>query len=504
LMSLGNKNVKLSHSLFNKLETALNKQQPVLFLANETEIGAILNFLGDPKKSTAEIEALTESISLLWKNPKLLRLSLHECNIAVISDVFVENMSNLVKLNLTLNKLVVLPKSFSKFSKLEVLGLDQNLFDQIPLVLFEIQLLNSIRISGNKLTSIPNEISKLKNLTYFRTDLNQLTSICPEISNLPNLTVLNLDGNNISSFDFQGSFPSLKELSISRNKLKEFPSKTAPKGCFPKLERLHLIQNEIENWNEGIMGCERSLELVDLSMNKFTNIDFVSSFLKLSNLNCSLNNITKLPDLSKLNGLQCNFSFNDIDQFPENINEFKLHTLNLTGNPAPVEKYSFDIKFLRSYPMIPDQILENLYLGCYEDAKNKHLLKKLGITHIISVLHEPNPMHHPEVFSYLHIRVYDLSSVDLQQHFDECHKFILEGMKNGKVLVHCAAGISRSATVVISFIMLYKKMKFDEALEFVRLKRGIIDPNASFVRQLKSFEKQLLEREQKEQVQSKY
>jgi protein-tyrosine phosphatase len=44
-------------------------------------------------------------------------------------------------------------------------------------------------------------------------------------------------------------------------------------------------------------------------------------------------------------------------------------------------------------------------------------------------------------------------------------------MKNGKVFVHCFAGISRSATCVIAFLIDQRYMNFEEALLFVKRKR---------------------------------
>ena len=63
-----------------------------------------------------------------------------------------------------------------------------------------------------------------------------------------------------------------------------------------------------------------------------------------------------------------------------------------------------------------------------------------------------------------------------------------------KILVHCAAGASRSATVVIAYIMWIKKMPFKEALEFVHKKRQIVRPNPAFKDQLELFEKELIEK----------
>ena len=58
----------------------------------------------------------------------------------------------------------------------------------------------------------------------------------------------------------------------------------------------------------------------------------------------------------------------------------------------------------------------------------------------------------------------------------------------GKVLVHCKAGVSRSATVCIAYLMCCKSMTFEQAFEFVRAKRSIISPNISFMQQLIEFE----------------
>ena len=59
--------------------------------------------------------------------------------------------------------------------------------------------------------------------------------------------------------------------------------------------------------------------------------------------------------------------------------------------------------------------------------------------------------------------------------------------------MHCAAGVSRSASIVIAYIMWDKKMSFEEAFEFVESKRNI-GPNNGFIEQLKLFEKELIEK----------
>ena len=52
------------------------------------------------------------------------------------------------------------------------------------------------------------------------------------------------------------------------------------------------------------------------------------------------------------------------------------------------------------------------------------------------------------------------------------------------MLVHCFAGVSRSSTCVIAYLMQVKKMSFVDAFTFVRSKRSIAFPNIGFQRQL--------------------
>jgi hypothetical protein len=61
----------------------------------------------------------------------------------------------------------------------------------------------------------------------------------------------------------------------------------------------------------------------------------------------------------------------------------------------------------------------------------------------------------------------------------------------GTVFVHCYAGVSRSAAIVIAYMMQEHSMNMFEALHFVKQKRNSVFPNAGFQRQLMDFEKKL-------------
>lgn len=63
--------------------------------------------------------------------------------------------------------------------------------------------------------------------------------------------------------------------------------------------------------------------------------------------------------------------------------------------------------------------------------------------------------------------------------------------EGGRVLVHCFAGISRSATICIAYLMLTENLSMHQALEFTRRLRPCVSPNFNFMGQLLSFENQL-------------
>ena len=88
-------------------------------------------------------------------------------------------------------------------------------------------------------------------------------------------------------------------------------------------------------------------------------------------------------------------------------------------------------------------------------------------------------------FIHKKLKVEDTVKQNIIIYFGECLKFI-----NGKekVLVHCTFGASRSATIVIAYIMWKEKKKFSDALNLTQQKRFIVYPNAGFREQLKLFE----------------
>ena len=136
-----------------------------------------------------------------------------------------------------------------------------------------------------------------------------------------------------------------------------------------------------------------------------------------------------------------------------------------------------------------DQITKTIYLGNMMGALNKSKLKNLGIKKILTVMNAFGNHYDSYEFIQKKIEVDDDFRTNIIQYFRECLLFI-DG--DDKVFVHCAAGMSRSPTIVIAYIMWKKKMYLNDAIKFVREKRPLISPNANFMNQLKIFDELLI------------
>lgn len=137
------------------------------------------------------------------------------------------------------------------------------------------------------------------------------------------------------------------------------------------------------------------------------------------------------------------------------------------------------------------EILPGLILGSQDVAVEFDLLQKYKVTHILNVATLVKNSF-SENFTYMNIDLLDIPQTDIAQHFESAFQFIDEGMdKGGCVLVHCNAGISRSSTIVIAYLMMKKHWPLNKAYQYVKEKRSKIRPNAGFQEQLQTFEQQL-------------
>merc|ERR1711862_115235 len=100
-------------------------------------------------------------------------------------------------------------------------------------------------------------------------------------------------------------------------------------------------------------------------------------------------------------------------------------------------------------------------------------LQKLRIGDTITNLEENG-------INVLHIDVMDSGDNNIQKHFESSFKFIESALKKGNVLVHCLVGISRSATLVIAYLMKKRKKGWVEMWDYVKKRRPYCEPNEGF------------------------
>jgi hypothetical protein len=134
-----------------------------------------------------------------------------------------------------------------------------------------------------------------------------------------------------------------------------------------------------------------------------------------------------------------------------------------------------------------NEIITGIYLGNINSVYDIEKLKNLGITHIISVIGGFIPPY-PDDFNYLVINALDTSNTELFDKFDVSNDFIDDAMMdNSKILIHCQAGRSRSATILAAYMIRTFGMEVDLTLSLIKNKRSIIEPNKYFVSQLKKY-----------------
>jgi hypothetical protein len=127
------------------------------------------------------------------------------------------------------------------------------------------------------------------------------------------------------------------------------------------------------------------------------------------------------------------------------------------------------------------------------DASNIDVLERLGVRYVLNVTSKPPMYELKPGIHYKQLEAADNSFQNLRQFFDEAFDFIdLARDNHSGVLVHCQAGISRSPTIAVAYLMKkYPAMAMSDAYRFVKTRRSIISPNLNFMGQLWEFEQGL-------------
>uniref|UniRef100_A0A8C3T7X0 Dual specificity protein phosphatase n=1 Tax=Chelydra serpentina TaxID=8475 RepID=A0A8C3T7X0_CHESE len=156
------------------------------------------------------------------------------------------------------------------------------------------------------------------------------------------------------------------------------------------------------------------------------------------------------------------------------------------------EKCKITSIFIFNFQGGPVEILPFLYLGSAYHASKCEFLANLHITALLNVSRKGSESF-KEQYCYKWIPVEDSHMADISSHFQEAIDFIdCVRRAGGKILVHCEAGISRSPTICMAYLMKTKKFRLEEAFDYIKQRRSLISPNFGFMGQLLQYESEIL------------
>jgi len=131
-----------------------------------------------------------------------------------------------------------------------------------------------------------------------------------------------------------------------------------------------------------------------------------------------------------------------------------------------------------------------LFLSSDDVAANYGIIQLLSINMIINVTYECKNHHRDKGIKYIQLEAIDNEDQDMNSVWLQAAEAIHNAKNNHeKVLVHCHAGKSRSASTIIYYLMKHEGYSFDQAFQHVKNCRSSINPNTGFIAQLQALNK---------------
>nr|XP_020442934.1 dual specificity protein phosphatase 19-like isoform X2 [Monopterus albus] len=129
-----------------------------------------------------------------------------------------------------------------------------------------------------------------------------------------------------------------------------------------------------------------------------------------------------------------------------------------------------------------------LLLASQDAAHDIDTLQRYKVSHVLNVAYGVSNLFSDQLV-YKTLQILDLPDTNITSYLEECSAFIDQAREQeGVVLVHCNAGVSRSSSIVIGYLMLREGLSFDDAYSQVKLARPSVRPNAGFYQQLQSYQ----------------
>ena len=165
------------------------------------------------------------------------------------------------------------------------------------------------------------------------------------------------------------------------------------------------------------------------------------------------------------------------------------------GGPLTEEEQDKIVAAKKKDPATADEVYPNLLIGNKAAAEDSYFLTEKRISHVINMAAESQTKFvvrpSKEELSRSKIKLTELKvkpQDNMENIFETAGEIIEQSLREGeRVMVNCWQGASRSATVVLAFLIKYQGMKVEEALRMVKVKRDI-RPNNYFLKYLIDYE----------------
>eukprot|EP01080_Neovahlkampfia_damariscottae_P005563 gene5563-9381_t len=226
---------------------------------------------------------------------KLIDLRLSSNKLNEFPD-FLKNCSNLMILHLDTNEIVDF-EGIEGMTSLMELKLEENQLKRIPKGISACQKLKRLFLNTNQIDELSDEIFKLGSLEVLTLHSNDIQKIGSEIKKMKCLTHLNLHQNKISKLPNEICQLPLQEFTVFRNQLTEIPDNIYE---LDQLKCLYLQQNQIKTLPDGMQKMI-NLEEIDLFENQLKNIpNWIGNLTHLKKLSLESNDLKILPGEIKL------------------------------------------------------------------------------------------------------------------------------------------------------------------------------------------------------------
>nr|XP_061831552.1 PH domain leucine-rich repeat protein phosphatase 1-like [Nerophis lumbriciformis] len=245
---------------------------------------------------------------------------------------------NMTYLDLSWNKLGLVPDWVCDCCRLEILDINHNCVTELPTRLLSNGSLRKLFAGWNALCQLA-ELLERSQLETLDMQHNYLTELPNNLfTKAQNLLYLNVSANKLECLPAAGllqeNFSSLKELYVTNNSLTD--------KCVPvltghaQLRVLHLAYNQLQTFTASKLAQLERLEELDLSGNRLRTVPTtILSCQRLQTLSAHSNCIDAFPEVLQLPEIKCvDLSCNELTEvtLPESLPP-KLQELDLTGNP---------------------------------------------------------------------------------------------------------------------------------------------------------------------------